>query len=333
MSKIKEVKRFTKAEGLYNPEQKLAYINEAFPYEPKTQDSIYGVFKKASLYEAQVGRDIAEMSYRDMDSLLNSLSYITENTIRTALSYYSRYTDWAIANGLTSRKENNVALFTQQADLTDYVSRLESFYRYLTKDEIRIALNGIINDSDKVIFLSFYEGIAGADLHETRTLRIDRLNKEENTVQVEDKNGKTRKVKISQELKKYMLEAYSEDYFYVTAEGDPFSIIQEEELVRSKYIIRPFSSRAHYGETLSGIGLRQRFQKVRRNLGLIHITPRSLYDSNLIQQVSDLTSKKGLDKASKEVINEVATNNNLSRMQEFSLHKKYLSAIRVKDFS
>ena len=77
----------------YNPDVKLAFINERYKGEEKTQETIKSLFNKTSLIEKQLNKDIFNMNYQEVEALTQSLGYLTENTLRANLSYLSLYVD------------------------------------------------------------------------------------------------------------------------------------------------------------------------------------------------------------------------------------------------
>lgn len=327
------------ADKLYNPDLKFEFLEKNYPNNYDTQQTIVFNFIKSGVLEKLYDKDLCIFNSEEIKDLVESLGYTTENTIRVALSYFSAYVDWCIAEnkrGIHETYSNDIDIFIATQDLSKFVSKIKTKHRYVTKEELYYAVDLLNNPIDQVLLLGLYEGIAGEKLYELRSL------KRKNSVQFDAKmvilidiNGNERMKPISSKLTNILKEAIEqEDYLLANGEnlkgkGDV------RKLINSEYILRPtVRGDNDVNEMMTYSVISGKFTKVKKYIGLEHATPQSIVDSGMINRVIELTKEHGLDEPTLEIFQILQQPNeyNLSHMELYNFRKKYKLATKLKDF-
>lgn len=323
---------------LYNPELKFEFLEKNYP-DHDTQQTIVFNFIKSGVLEKLYDKDLCIFNTKEINELVESLGYTTENTIRSTLSYFSAYVDWCIAEGKRGSYENysnDIELFATTQDLSKFVSKIKNKYRYITKEELYGAVDYLANPIDQVIFLGLYEGIFGEKLYELRSLKkegsIDFNNKR---VVLIDIDGSTRVKPISSKLTYILQEAIKQEEYLLRNGESHEGKGDSRKLINSDYIIRP-TVRGDNDENkmIAYSAISSKFTKVKRYVGLEYVTPQSVMDSGMIQRVIELTEEYGLEEPTLEIfqILQKPEEYNLSHMELYNFRKKYELATRLKDF-
>ena len=191
----------------YNNDIKLKFLD----YYSKNEDTVTTasyMLQKAQPLEEQLKRDLAQYDMFEVDQLAQSLKTTSEQQIRTTLSIYSSYTDWAIDNGVGREDRMNFyrIFLDQRTDLKAYVSKVDVENMYIEEEDIDIITSRLVNAQDKAFILALYEGIRGVRLSELRNLRVEDIDDATNEVVLHGE-GTKRTIVISDKLKNMLYEA------------------------------------------------------------------------------------------------------------------------------
>lgn len=326
------------ADDLYNPDLKFRFLEENYPNRPETQLTIIYNFIKAARVEKIYDKDLCTFNTEEINELVESLGYTTENTIRAALSYFSTYVNWCMLHSMRGDYEtgiNDFEIFINTQDLSKFTSRIKNKNRYITKEEMGYALEALNNPIDQAILLGIYEGIFGEELYELRTLKKEgSINFETNQVTLVNLDGSKRTKTISQELADIFQDAINQQV-YLVANGEETKVKNKvRALAKSEYIIRPISKGTNSHEMMEYSAIVGRFITIKKYAGLEYVTPQSLFDSGAINRVVELTKEKGLDKPTDEIfkILQQPDEYNLSHNELYNFKKKYKLATELKNF-
>lgn len=323
---------------LYNPDVKFEFVQKNYPGNIETQQTIIINFTKAALIEKLYDKDLCVFNIDEIRELVESLGYATENTIRVALSYFSSYVDWCIAEnrrGDYGTHSNDFDLFIATQDLSEFVSKIQTENRYITKEELKYSIAALNNPIDQAMFLAIYEGIFGEKMHELRSLKKEgSIDFKTRKVTLVNLDGSKRTKTISQELADIFQDAINQQV-YLVANGEETKVKNKvRALAKSEYIIRPISKGTNSHEMMEYSAIVGRFITIKKYAGLEYVTPQSLFDSGAINRVVELTKEKGLDKPTDEIfkILQQPDEYNLSHNELYNFKKKYKLATELKNF-
>lgn len=321
---------------LYNPDLKIRFMNENYTNSSEsTKRTILNAFKKSARTEKRVGKDLCILNSKEIYDVAEGLGYITESSVRTALSFFSVYVDWCILNELRGGYENginDIAVFVATQDLSKFISMIKNKHRYITKEEVLDIVDNLVNHPDRAIVLGAYEGITGKEMHELRSLKRSDINEDTNQVTLTDFDGKQRTIFISEKLKNILLFADSQEEYHFGNGGETRT--KSKPFAESPYIIKPSARESNGHEMIIYNSLAQRFYKVRKYVGYDFVTIQSIQDSGQINRVVELTQEYGLAKPTIEIFKKLQSpaEYNLSDMQIYNLRQKYDLVINLKKF-
>lgn len=319
-------------DDLYHPDLKIKFIEENYPNSEMTKRTALYDFRKSAIVERIFDKDLCIMNINEINEVAKILGYITINAIQAALSRFSVYIDYCIANGLRGSYENNinnVAIFMKTQDLSKFIARLKNMYRYITKEEIHDAVDILENYVDKALLLAPYEGIAGEKLCELTTLTKDNINFNTNQVTLTDVDGKKRTKFISDKLINILNYASSQEEYVA------LNTNRKRTLAKTPYIIRSVeNNNVGTKEVISYSSLCSKLSKIRKITGLNHITIQSIQDSGQINRVIELTRQYNLSKPTDDIFKMLQRPDeyNLSMNQYYNLKQKYKIATSLKNF-
>jgi integrase len=323
---------------LYNPELKIEFIEDVYPDNESTKKTILNNFKKSAKSERKFDKDLCIMNMDEINDVAEGLGYITENTIQSALSFFSRYVDWCILNEKRGGYENNIndiSIFMTTQNLSKFISRIKNKHRYLTKEEMYRAVDRAYNFVDKAILLGLYEGIAGKQLYELRSLKIEDINFDTNKVELIDVEENKRIITISDKLKYIFRYANSQSEYFIANGASRYA--KKEEMAKSPYIIKSLNRKVNNNnEMVDRMSISLKIIRLKKYLGFgyDYITPQTIQDSGQINRVIELTKQHGLKEPTKAIFDilMLPEEYNLSEMQIYNLRQKFKIATNLKNF-
>lgn len=335
---------------IYNPEQKIQFIEEEYPLVDNTKKLILSNFAKSYDIEKQFNKDLCLFNSKELQEVAARLGYVTENVIQSAFSFFSSYIDWCIKKGLRGKYENGINdayNFLTTQDLSVYVSKIKAMHRYLTTDEMHVMVDALVNYVDKAIILGLFEGIAGEQWHELRSLKIDNVDFHTNQVELTDNKGDKRTIVVSDKLKN-ILKYADRQQEYVMANGESMRD-GTRILADSPYIIRSLKRGENHNEMMKYYAITNRIQKIkgyvggkynrekdntRKYLAYNFVTAKSIQDSGAMNRVVEIAKTNGRNEPAHEDFMQLKkpSEYNLSDMQVYSLRQKFNLVKTMKDF-
>ena len=216
-------------ENLYNPEIKAHFLEDYYDNEATRKVSFYKI-KNAAEVEFDKKKDIFEMTFEEIEEILNNCEFKTQNSAKAFMSVIDSYIEWSYVNGY---RLSNLPIFPTEVSLSKlaerYVAKTSSVY-YTQKDLFKY-YEDINNTMDIFIIQCIFEGIKGQGFDEILSLKIEDVHSDEDNYYVTLPNRENSKHQISEFLYKLMFEVNSMDYY----EGNKENKI---DLIPSSYLIR-----------------------------------------------------------------------------------------------
>lgn len=321
---------------LYNPELKIKFIEENYPVNKNTKQSILYMFVKSATVERAFDKDLCVFKIDEILDLAKRLDYKTIGTMQSAFSYFASYVDWCIANELRGSYEgdiNDVAIFMQTQDLSQFLSRIRVGNMYLTKEEAYDLVDSLVNFQDKAYILGIYEGIGGEEMYELRSLKLENIDFDNNTVELTNIDNAKRTIKITDKLKNILAFANSQEE-YLSANGKSLTVRRPRLLTQSPYILRPLYRQATSGKMMGYGTFSQKMVRIRKYVDYPFISISSITDSGAINRITELTEEQNLTKPTDEIFNTLSLPNeyNLPENSIYKLKEKYKLATSLKSF-
>lgn len=189
---------------MYNSHDKMEWITAKEAKNTMNPFVLPSLFNRTEPYEETIGKDVCRFTEEEARAMLSNIGYKTLSTINKDVTYLRMYVDYQIEHGLAKANPFNLT----QSEM----SKMLSEKKVVDRQQVLAWCNQVYNASDKVILLGLFEGIRGLDYTELTNLRKGDLNESDNTVAL---NGRSERLKVSQRLMTYMLDA-SETNRYVT---------------------------------------------------------------------------------------------------------------------
>ena len=330
---------------VYNKDIKEGFLK----YYSKNKDTLTSLiytFQRGEPLERQLDKDLSQMNIFEVNQMAKSIDSISEQMIRTILSVYSSYTDWCMQNVKDLDIDvNSYRIFlSQKTDLKEYVSLVKAKNMYITEEDVDIIVSRLVNAQDKAYILALYEGVRGTAMSELRNMKIDDIDEETNEIKLYDDNGTDRIITISEKLKNILNKA-NEQKRYLLNNG-----VKSEGMLSTVRSLRPseyvFKSKA--GDSteesedtrVSSQNTSTLIQQIRRYMENVldvgenysFITPRSIYDSGMINLAIDAYDRGEINNLDVGELRVVLKDYQLSHTQlynardkiQFCLDKKYL---------
>lgn len=324
-------------DDLYLPDTKIRFLEETYFGKEATKQTILYNFRKSAHTERKFKKDLCILNIEEINDVAEGLGYTSENTIRTALSYFSTYVDWCIVNKLRGSHEdniNNITIFAATQDLSKFTSKIKNKNKYVTKEEVYRLTDSLVNHIDKAIMLGIYESISGKEMYELRSLIIENVDFNTNRVILTSSDDSMRVITISDKLKHILKYANSQKE-YIKGNGKLTSRNAPIMLIKNDYILRTQERKdTKKDDMMDYHTLSQKFYQLKQYTDYKFITPQSLRDSGAMNRVLELTKERGLSEPNDEIFNilQLPSEYNYSRMQIFDLKKKFDLATSLKSF-
>ena len=248
--------------------------------------------------------------YKLLDSKsLEYISVINYNIIK--------YAQWALQESLIVDGMNHFVEITDD-EIFECVNKYGLNSSIITKEELDNILFHISSSRDKFVLLALFEGIKGINLDDIVNMKLDDINRSDNTVNLE--SGK--KKKISNQLIQYAIESADEKcydsisgrtYKYEERPGYPVKVVRRNGTKSAGDVI----TKVIRGE-FDVIGVPR------------YVTFNSIYTSGLIHQINQFADQDNVSAA--EVLNNPVYLDYLKNQygHNKSINKRFL--LKYKEF-
>jgi hypothetical protein len=276
---------------MYNEEVKNRFLNE---YDNEgTQATIKSIFTKTASTENTLNKDLYNFSLDDISNVFPNLEPKVPSTAHSKGRFIRLYISWAIKNGY--RDDNLNPLNGIEKDFfAKFVDKTKKIH--FNYDELFEPVEGIIdnlrNAQDQAFVSLMFEGVMGQSFVELQLLHYNHINWNTNEIQIHDDNGYNRTITVSNQVMKYVENAYKQTnyYTYVPAEDE----FNERELMRTNFIFRNTKSpRVKEGEIpVSQAVFYNRMKNIKAEADLDFITPNGIKQSGMIFESVKLIKEK-----------------------------------------
>lgn len=277
---------------IYNEELKNRFMEQ---YPDSTKMAYEIIFRKTAKTEKQLGKDLCNFNFSEIDGLLYSIGAKTVESLVSAVSVLSGYTDFCILEGYVPTKMNYYRQFTDKELLKKYLNRFAVKNMYLkNKQELQLIKNICDNAQDEVVFALLWEGVMGEGLEELVNLKIEDVDFENNRIHIEGKHERI--ITVEQDTIDSIQDAIEERFYIRKNEtnGDSNMLLNI-----TPYVIRPVVRKITDKKVKPGV-IRNRIMRIAELYDNPYITPTNIQRSGMIYYIKKMMQEKGY-KTFKEV--------------------------------
>jgi integrase len=242
------------------------------------------ILSKAQKFEEQLGKDMSEFDFDEVNMLMGYLNASTISSVQTQHNIIKQYIQYAINNGYGNPLQINYAEMLQVKDFYQYINKIKSTKQIIDREDIIDIIESSDlyggNAQDYCPIVMIFNGVWGRNLEELINLRKSDIDMDNSSLLLRRNNGKQRIISIEKEWIQYLLYA-SEETEYIT--------ITEEKTITRKlmdtpYLLRRTTTKRNQNGNIkiSPAQLRQRITKVRDFWGNRYINPTSILRSGMI---------------------------------------------------
>lgn len=201
-------------EKLYNPEAKRHFLEDVYVNED-TIKTIYYMFVGTAVMERELGRDLYEMTEKEIELVMHSLG---AGTIRMAINYLSRiqkYLEWTALNGY--RNSNIPKIVT--GNLSEYAKQfvVNIDKKFYTLEEMYEHTSSFNSSVEKAIAWCLFDGIKGESYTEIANMKKEHLKEMDGKFYIDlydTEKGQVREnFEIDEELYRLLLYVDSMEYY------------------------------------------------------------------------------------------------------------------------
>ncbi|WP_145413375.1 hypothetical protein [Paenibacillus xylanexedens] len=324
-------------EDFYNKIQKNRYLQD---FSEATKLSYGRVFKRASIVEQNLNKDLYDFNLDEISEFLYLLRATKISSVRHAGSVINNYIGWAIDQDLRRDNINPLSAITSFEWYTQFVDDVNS--TVFSEEDISNIVDGCLNFQDKAIVLSPFEGIIGRDNSELLNMKIEHITENESGYKImlfnDGRKGREiREIVISDYLYNILRIANKEER-YVKNNGVLKSNIKidSSELIDNDYIVRSAVSskiKQSIDEPTSKYLVQSRLTKIAEWYNLPQLTVTNLRNSGMLKMARDLYLEHG--KLEAEEYNIIFTHYNIKKdkynqFQYGSIKAEFLNISTIK---
>lgn len=266
---------------MYNSEQKERYLK----YKEQETDYIESIrcrFEQISMYEEEIGKDLSNFTYKDIEEYYIRSNYKNVVVLANINSAFKGYTTWCINNGMVTSNINYYEQFKMKI-LSKYVSTLLKDASYITRDELLYEIQKLPNPREQFVLLAIFEYGRSKNMTDVGLASINNLHDHQLTLP----SGRT--VQVSDKLKDII-------YDSATAEKERRINIDRECILYDDGSIIKATRKGAY---TNGASVQQRVNRIFTNaidfLGYKNIISiNSLNESGQIHMMQELMKKYNL---------------------------------------
>lgn len=267
---------------MYNQEIKEHFIGT---YKDKdTQKTIKPIFKKTSLKEEALGKDLFQFTQDEAIPLLTYLSRNTTNGLNNNLSYIRQYVRWCEKQGYS--KGNMTFESIHKKDLVGLINFDIANNQYIRdRDTLYSLCSKLKNPVDQALLVLLYEGLLGNEMDEVRFLLKSDIKTTSREISISSKppriisNVDKRSIDILEKaINKNELD---------TRNGTSEARAKKRYMINSPYVIRPTKMHNSDNEPISAAGINIRFRGIRQWVNM-YLNATSVFNSGLFERLVKL---------------------------------------------
>lgn len=233
------------------------------------------------------------MNLEELESVMYSLAASTADSVYNNTHRIEDYYIWAVENGL--RRTNIIPL--DGLNKYEWGKRFVSNYKNksYTREEVLGMCDELYNYYDKAILLALFEGIKGKGYSELLNLKPGDIKetKDGYEAHLEDGDGETRTISISEELYHYLKKSDSADTYYPNNGKMELSVIPTPMKYQdSPYIFKKINRGVKTGN-LSSTFINRKFVMFKDLFGASFLRPAHIEVSGMMHMINELREKDG----------------------------------------
>lgn len=278
----------------YNQEIKERFINSYKNDDSKT--AIASMMKYAKKTEENYKKDLYDMTVKEIEDVLFSLACATPQSVYQKILRIENYIDWAIDNGY---RKMDINLLRAEPSKFVWAEKFVSNRKnhYFKKEEVIDMVDLVVNEVDKAIVLSLFEGIGGLRFSELLNLKISDVEFDgyQHWVNLKDENKDEpnvlptyRRIPISSLLAN-LLERAQSQVEYRTKNGETKGDNRHKisEINKSEFIINKMKKGVQEGRPGSDL-LTRRFKEFKKIFGYKHLNADHFKKSGIMNMAHEL---------------------------------------------
>lgn len=294
---------YNTATKIYNAPTKLEFIEEV--YDDESQTTLKYLFRRTFEKEHEIDKDIYQFTEDELVDLFYFLRFRSFSAFSVFKHYMSRYLDWAESKNLSNLGYNIIKYTAKFKDPEKFLDKIAMNEKYVTKEQLLEIFEKCKNHQDRALLLAPFEGIYGKKMYELASMKMENVDKNNNTIKLTDKDGSERIVYASEELI-HILELADKQKVYENY-GNYFAE-NNDTLIDSEYVIKVVSKRGN--AMLSYGGGYRRLKTIAEEYGNRYITFVNLKWSGIFHYVKKYREEtNGVD--TEENLNKVAKKYNM----------------------
>lgn len=307
-------------------------IKEEYLKKSNFSPSIARIFKASAALEEFYEKDLFDFNKDEIKRLLFVLS-----PSKFIASYHngmniSGYIDWAIEK--TYRKMINPLHIESREFYRQFVAPAKI---YFTEDELEYIMKKCRNAQDAVIIRLRMEGVGGEANSELLNLKISDVDQKNNKLNLTNKNGVNRVLRVSEECIKLCIAAF-EQKTYLKKNGayKKQTKATTTNLVDNEYIIRSSITKTESFEDAEKFIIHRRLSVLSKYFNEPNLTPLNISYSGMLMMARDLyKEKKRLDNQDVDLILDTFgirnENDNESGSKYYRLRNEFLNEDKVRE--
>lgn len=270
---------------IYNEELKNRFMEQ---YPDSTKMAYEIIFRKTAKTEEQLGKDLCNFNFSEIDGLLYSIGAKTVESLVSAVSVLSGYTDFCILEGYVPTKMNYYRQFTDKELLKKYLNRFAVKNMYLKdKQELQLIKNVCENAQDEVVFALLWEGVMGENLNELVNLKISDVDFENNKIRISGKHKRV--ITVESDTIASIQDAIEERYYIRRSNiGADSNMLLNE----TSYVLRPVVRKISEEKIKPNV-IRSRVMRIAELYNNPYITPTNIQRSGMIYYIKKMMQEKG----------------------------------------
>lgn len=277
----------------YNSEIKEEYLS-TFENEASQKIAMFPLWK-ARIEEERIGKDLHEMSLKELESVLSGLRCSTPKAVYNYVNKIEEYLMWCAVKGY---RRTNISPFPQH-DREEWGKQfVVSYMNYsFTKEQIDDMLDILVNEVDKALLLLLFEGVRGDQYSEVLNLKVEDIYEEEDQsyLRLTNLDKKQREIPISKQLHNLLVLANRQtEYINKNGEGaSQNSRYYWSEFAESEFIFKRIR-RGKQGGSLTNFFVNRKMQLFKEVFNHPHLKATHIISSGMMHMAHEAHQKNGV---------------------------------------
>jgi len=181
---------------MYNTEVKARYIAERNETTVLPYNFLNRIFSKSETFEEQLGKDLYDFTFYEIENFYKTLNVGAIDYLYVLNNAYSLYVQWCLQENLVADCQNHFLEFSKEK-LMDYVNKITSARRIVSRKQVISWCEELPNSSDQFVLLGTFEGLYNPNYSDFRHAKMEDISG--NTIYLYS----DRRIQISDKLIEY----------------------------------------------------------------------------------------------------------------------------------